>query len=239
MGGDDDFDDQSIEIYCEYKMIIKELLFNGADRNIESTSGKTALGILFDHIEYLSDEQLKSMSFILKDQTTCLCLMRHRPIKKVKKSLWVLFMGVLVNLAVVYLFYYELEMFFLHPQLLPLMHYILVIFSLVCFLFFVPTFVMASVMDAGHLEKKEDFLRLVSNFIDNEKDLMNLCTYCEVIKSETSFHCLFCGKCTELFDHHCPFINNCLGYRNYKFFLIFIFSYFLFLVALSAEVVRN
>lgn len=67
---------------------------------------------------------------------------------------------------------------------------------------------------------------------------MNLCTYCQLIKSETSFHCLFCGKCTEMFDHHCPFINNCLGNRNYKYFLLFIFSYFLFLACTTAEVIR-
>lgn len=72
-----------------------------------------------------------------------------------------------------------------------------------------------------------------------ERDLMNLCTYCQLIKSETSFHCLFCGRCTEMFDHHCPFINNCLGHRNYKYFLLFILSYFMFLALISGEVIRN
>ena len=41
-----------------------------------------------------------------------------------------------------------------------------------------------------------------------------------------------------MFDHHCPFINNCLGFKNYKYFLIFIVSYFAFLCLITAEMAR-
>lgn len=168
-----------------------------------------------------------------------MCLMRHRPIKKVSKSFWLPFLGCLVNLAIAFLFYYTLRIMFINPDLLPRLHDTFVWSSLIFFSILTPSFILSMALEPGFLSKKYDFVDLVSEFIEKEKDLLNLCTYCELIKSETSFHCLFCGRCTELFDHHCPFINNCLGYRNYRYFLIFIFSYFLFLCVVTAELTRN
>ena len=69
--------------------------------------------------------------------------------------------------------------------------------------------------------------------------LDNLCVYDELLRSETSFHCKICNRCVEMFDHHCPFINNCLGSRNHKYFLIFVFGYLLFLSTLTIESVRH
>lgn len=102
-----------------------------------------------------------------------------------------------------------------------------------------PSYLLAVFLDPGYLQRQFDFVWLIDTFLDKGLHLDNLCVYDRVIKSETSFHCQICNRCVEMFDHHCPFINNCLGYRNYKFFLIFLTAYSLFLLTLTAEFFRH
>lgn len=80
---------------------------------------------------------------------------------------------------------------------------------------------------------------LVDRLLDQGLPLDNLCVYDQIIKSETSFHCSICNKCVDSFDHHCPFINNCLGKRNHKYFLLFIFTYTLFIITILTETLRH
>lgn len=48
------------------------------------------------------------------------------------------------------------------------------------------------------------------------------CVHCRGPKPPRCHHCRVCRRCTLKMDHHCPFVNTCIGLRNYKYFNFFV-----------------
>ena len=57
----------------------------------------------------------------------------------------------------------------------------------------------------------------VSKLKSNKK---NFCKKCKNYRPLRAHHCSTCKKCVMKLDHHCPWIFNCVGFRNLFFILI-------------------
>ncbi|KAG8228022.1 hypothetical protein J437_LFUL003657 [Ladona fulva] len=57
---------------------------------------------------------------------------------------------------------------------------------------------------------------------DEDTKFLQFCGVCEGFKAPRAHHCRKCGRCVLKMDHHCPWINNCVGHRNHAHFAAFL-----------------
>jgi hypothetical protein len=65
--------------------------------------------------------------------------------------------------------------------------------------------------------------RLDRAYFDFRK-FSQICTICKTHVLENSKHCGHCDRCVDGFDHHCKWLNNCIGQQNYSKFIWLIAS---------------
>ncbi|XP_008301865.1 palmitoyltransferase ZDHHC23-B isoform X1 [Stegastes partitus] len=53
-----------------------------------------------------------------------------------------------------------------------------------------------------------------------ESSRKNWCPVCRVVRPPRAGHCRICGVCVLRLDHHCVWINSCVGQANHRSFLL-------------------
>jgi len=51
---------------------------------------------------------------------------------------------------------------------------------------------------------------------------LRYCRKCQNNQPLRAKHCRNCERCVSTFDHHCPWVGNCVGERNKKYFYTYV-----------------
>ncbi|XP_056648716.1 palmitoyltransferase ZDHHC3 isoform X2 [Diorhabda sublineata] len=99
-----------------------------------------------------------------------------------------------------------------------------VMFNTVIFLLLI-SHIKAVMTDPGTVplpQSRIDFSDMHSSDSGCEFVNWTVCARCETYRPPRAHHCRICQRCIRRMDHHCPWINNCVGERNQKYFIQFL-----------------
>ena len=69
----------------------------------------------------------------------------------------------------------------------------------------------------------EEGKSILTQNLTNDYNTLSYCNTCQILRPPRSFHCGICGFCVEVHDHHCPWMGTCIGKRNTRYFILFLF----------------
>ena len=133
----------------------------------------------------------------------------------------ILFTSTILSIPPILYFSFNIA-FFLSPTY-PL---ILLIIPCLTYITSLILFCIAGFSDPGIMKRNnkvygchETFIKIVHKGVYKK---IRLCTTCQIAKPPRSAHCADCDNCVMKFDHHCPWIGNCVAKRNYIYFYFFL-----------------
>ena len=184
--------------------IIKKLLHNGADKNILNKN-KVSPAMLARENPELSD--------IFSKKGICQKLFFKPDInKKSKFSNINMLLFIILHFTVIFLTFIMLMPYFDNT-------YFSILYLVISFLLFILFFILAF-LDPGTLTNNK--YKDVLDIIEQGELLEYYCPKCLIKMDFRTKHCVICEKCVDDFDHHCFWVGNCIGKKNFSLFFDFL-----------------
>ena len=132
----------------------------------------------------------------------------------------------IILVAGLFIFYYTYGILIFFPNKKVPYYSIYIIYFLVLISLY--SFYLGCANDPGIINKKNyKIMKLKYNIPTLYGEEKFECKKCGISKIPRSKHCNICNICIEKFDHHCVWVNQCIGAKNYRFFLLFLFVHWI------------
>ena len=226
-----------IAIHTLRPKLIKKLLYKGADIYLKNNIGESVYDILssndgsnkeFEAI-FRTITESKPMKYciysdnrIINDNDNYFCLFKK------KNHLIDSFICVILHLLSAILIYCFL-LPFSNSYINQILFYVILILLTI-------SFILIHLSDPG-IVNSNIFLSWLE-MVENKFYINNYCPYCKCQKTIKVKHCHISKKCINGFDHHCNWIDNCIGEQNigrFIFFILMIISNLIFSYYIAFE----
>lgn len=103
-----------------------------------------------------------------------------------------------------------------------------------------PGYIRMNAHDPQNLKDDEPLLKIEQNHPTLlAGNWSQLCATCKIVRPLRSKHCSTCERCVEQFDHHCPWVSNCVGKKNkWDFFMFLILEVSAMLITGAVAFIR-
>lgn len=205
-----------LAVVAENTNLIKKLLHKGVNKNIRDNKGRTARDIALSR-------GFKNCSILLEEDKDCTIFKIKAPIVKEEKNNFNIYLFVGLHLI------YE-PIYFM--CILPYINSITIsVISIILVLGSASLFITLIYKNPGTI-RNNDPKKMFFDLFKREEMVTDYCATCAVRIIPNRKHCIICDICIEDFDHHCYWINTCVGRNNVKIFRIFLIFLFLNLLVI-------
>ena len=209
---------------------VRLLLQKGASNNIENKKGETPM-------QLAQSKNRIEIYNILKSNSKCAVCNCRAPTKKIGKSKKYIFIGIFFKIISYYFLLGNIYPFLYRHTCYGIINLVSLFLFALFNLIFIILYLYLICSNPGYVSEEDKDENYETLLFTKKDEFKHYCFKCCVHTTDDLKHCSICDKCCKEFDHHCFWLNNCIGVNNYMKFIVFLYiNLFEFLTILSTSV---